>query len=138
MFRDHAQLDISSSMSALRKLLICTAQCVILVIRDGIDLRRCEFSLTINCYVVVEIYEIIIVWSYSCNGEIHTRRDQYFWQYYCFGKSDFCGVVNVRNLTNYLMEKLYASLKLYLLWDHIELGILIVLGIVNSRVLVSF
>ena len=29
------------------------------------------------------------------------------------------------------MEKLYASLKLYLLCDHIELGILIVLGIVN-------
>ena len=61
-----------------------------------------------------------------------------FGQFYCFGKSDFCGVVNVRNLTNRLMEKLYASLKFYVFCDHIELGILIVLGIVNSRILVSF
>ena len=46
--------------------------------------------------------------------------------------------MNVRNLTYCLMEKLYASLKFCVFCDHIELDILIVLGIVNSRVLVSF
>ena len=60
-----------------------------------------------------------------------------FGQFYCFGKSDFCGVVNVRKLTNCLMEKLYASLKLYVLCDHIELSILIILGIINSSVVLK-
>ena len=39
------------------------------LIWDGVS-----FSLTVNCCVVVEIYEIIIVWSYFCNGEIYTRK----------------------------------------------------------------
>ena len=35
------------------------------------------------------------------------------------------------------MEKLYASLKLYVLCDHNELSILIILGIINSSVVLK-
>ena len=94
-----------------------------------------SFSLTVNCCVVVEIYEIIIVWSYSCNGEIYTRKRLVFLAILLFWKIWFLWSCECTKFNILFNGEIIWN---FVFCDHIELDILIVSGIVNSRVLVSF